>query len=79
MPDVNIGANKPAVNQYENPASETVAPANVTFQTAYSAATALYLNHLGPAKLHGVWRREWIMDGHQSRAGIDADTRYFWS
>jgi hypothetical protein len=79
MPDVDVGVNKPAVNQYENPASETVAPANVTFQAAFGAATALYMNHLGPGKLHGVWRREWIMDGHQSRAGIDADTKYFWS
>jgi len=79
LPDVDIGANKPAVNQYENPASETIAPANVTFQAALGTTTALYLNHLGPGKLHGVWRREWIMDGHQSRAGIDADTRYFWS
>jgi hypothetical protein len=79
MPDVDVGANKPANNQYENPASETLAPANVVFKDAFSSATALVLGNLAADKLHGVWRREWIMDGHQARAGVDADTRYIWS
>jgi hypothetical protein len=79
MPDVDVGANKPANNQYENPASETVAPANVVFKDAFSSTTALVLGNLAADKLHGVWRREWIMDGHQARAGVDADTRYIWS
>jgi hypothetical protein len=79
MSDVDLGLNKPAVNQYENPASETLAPANVTFKDAYNAATALAMGNLAFGKLHGVWRREWIMDGHQSRSAVDADTRYSWS
>jgi hypothetical protein len=79
MPDVDVGANKPANNQYENPASETLAPANVVFKDAFSSATALVLGNLAADKLHGIWRREWIMDGHQARAGVDADTRYIWS
>jgi hypothetical protein len=61
------------------PLTETTAPDNVIFKDATSAATALQLDNLAPGKLHGVWRREWIMDGHQARAGIDADTRYSWS
>lgn len=79
MPDVDIGMNKPASNQYENPASETVAPANVDFAPAWDKNTAIDLGNLAPDKLQGVWRREWIMDGHQSRSGIVADTRYSWS
>ena len=79
MSDVDLGLNKPAVNQYENPVSETLAPANVTFKDAYNAATALAMGNLAFGKLHGVWRREWIMDGHQSRSAVDADTRYSWS
>jgi len=79
MSDVDIGVNKPLLNQYENPASETIAPANVIFKDASNAATALAMDNLAPTRLHGVWRREWIMDGHQSRAGVDADTRYSWS
>jgi len=79
MADVDVGMNKPAANQYENPAAETVAPADVEFHTAWSKDTALDLGNLAPDKLQGVWRREWIMDGHQSRSGIIADTRYSWS
>jgi len=79
MPDVDIGMNKPAANQYENPASEAVAPDNVVFVTAWNKDTVLELGNLAPGKLQGVWRREWIMDGHQSRSGIIADTRYSWS
>ncbi|MCL2645582.1 MAG: hypothetical protein FWD61_01090 [Phycisphaerales bacterium] len=81
MSDVDLGANKPLLNQYENPASATLAPAltSVTFQDAYTQSTAIDLGNLSAGKLHGVWRREWIMDGHQSRPNIDADTRYSWS
>lgn len=79
MADVDIGFNKPANNQYENPAEESLAPADIAFSDATSAATALQLGNLGPGKLHGVWRREWIMDGHQSRSGLISDTRYSWS
>ncbi len=79
LPDVDLGMNKPAANQYENPAAETVQPANVAFRAAWDKTTALDLGNLAPGKLQGVWRREWIMDGHQGRAGIVADTRYSWS
>ena len=79
MADVDIGFDKPGALQYENPAAETVAPANVVFKDATTQTDAIDLGNLGATKLHGLWRREWIMDEHQARAGIDADTTYSWS
>ncbi len=79
MADVDIGANKPANEQYANPASEAIAPEGVTFTDASGGGNIIALGNLDAGKLHGVWRREWIMDGHQSRSGIPADTRYSWS
>ena len=79
MADVDIGFDKPGALQYEDPAAETVAPPNVVFKDAATQTDAVDLGNLGPAKLHGVWRREWIMDEHQARAGINADTHYSWS
>lgn len=79
MADVDIGIDKPGAGQYENPATETEAPPNVTFNDAATQGDALDLGNLGATKLHGVWRREWIVDEHQARAGINADTHYSWS
>jgi len=79
MADVDIGANKPANEQFANPLSEAIAPEGVPFTDASGGDSVIALGNLDAGKLHGVWRREWIMDGHQSRSGIPADTRYSWS
>ena len=79
MADVDIGFDKPGALQYENPAAETIAPPNVVFKDAAVQNEAVDLGNLGASKLHGVWRREWIIDEHQARAGINADTHYSWS
>jgi hypothetical protein len=79
MPDIDIGMDKPPLNLYKDPSSVTIAPDDVDFMTVSDKDSAIDLGNLAPGKLQGVWRREWIMDGHQSRSGIIGDTRYSWS
>lgn len=79
MADVDIGVDAPSTGEFEDPASETIAPDGVTFSAADSAGAAISLGDLAPSAEYGVWRREWIVDEHQSRAGIIADTYYSWS
>lgn len=79
MADVDIGMDEPSSNQFQNPTGETIAPDNVYFLAADDIGSAISLGNLAPGEMQGVWRREWIMDEHQSRAGVIADTRYSWS
>lgn len=74
MADVDIGAGTATALQFETPSAETVAPAGVTFGVGEVA-----LGHLEDGDLVGVWRREWILSGHQARANVNGDTTYSWS
>lgn len=79
MADVDIAVALPSSGQFEDPSGETIAPDDVEFAYAEDTASAIPLGNLAPGAITGVWRREWIMDGHQSRAGIIGDTIYSWS
>jgi len=79
MSDIDIGFDKPGALQYENPASETIVPDGVIFTDGSNLQSSVSLSNLASDKLHGVWRREWILEGHQARDGITADTNYAWS
>jgi hypothetical protein len=79
MSDVDIGIEKPNLLQYKNPNLETISPDGVYFTDASSLAFAISLGTLASGDLHGIWRREWILDGHQTREDVNADTNYFWS
>jgi len=80
MPDVDLGQDDPsgAYGQYEDPETEQVKPSGITFVVADVDST-IDLGELAAGDQMGVWRREWIMDSHQSRDGIVADTRYSWT
>ncbi len=79
MGDIDIGLDAPSTNQFESPADEAQAPAGVAFQDAPSYSKGLSIGSLASSSIYGVWRREWIMDPHSARDGIDADTFYAWS
>jgi len=80
MPDVDLALDAPdGSNLFENPDSESQAPANTTFSAPAAEQDALCMGDLAPSGIHGVWRREWIMDSHRARAEIVADAVYFWS
>ena len=74
MADVDIGQGTPTANEFETPVSETKAPASVVFSDA-----DIDLGHVEDAALVGVWRREWILAGHQARADVDMTTFYSWT
>ena len=80
MPDVDIGKEEAGYEDaYDNPATESVAPDGVTFSDANDEDSAIALGEIAAAAQIGVWRREWIMDGHQSRSDVVADAHYTWS
>ncbi|MCL2648724.1 MAG: hypothetical protein FWD61_17265 [Phycisphaerales bacterium] len=62
MSDVDLGINKPLLNQYENPASETIAPANVIFKDAGLDVTSRFdmrcIQHNVTASRHHAFLRE---------------------
>ena len=74
MADSDIGLGTAVTNEFEAPTAETIAPDGVTFGIA-----SIDLGHIADAAQVGIWRREWIIAGHQARADVDATITYSWS
>ncbi len=80
MPDIDLGLDAPdGSSQFENPESESHAPATITFSAPTDEEDALYMGDVASGETRGVWRREWIMDNHRARKEIIADAVYFWA
>jgi hypothetical protein len=80
MPDIDLGLDAPdGSSQFENPTSESHAPATITFSAPTDEEDALYMGDVASGVMRGVWRREWIMDNHRARKEIIADAVYFWA
>lgn len=79
LPHVDIGIDAPSANQFENPSTEILAPSGVTFTSPLDKATGQSIGNLATTAIYGVWQREVIVDGHQSRDDVIADIVYSWS
>lgn len=79
MGDIDIGMEMPSGAQFQDPVDEAQAPAGITFQDTPSYTKGIAIGSLASGEMCGLWRREWILDPHTAREGIDADTFYAWS
>lgn len=82
MSEVDLGLETPTgggSDTYQDPATETENPSGITFVRADSLSDALDIGTLVVGQQHGVWRREWIMEGAASRTGINPSTNYNYS
>lgn len=80
MSDIDIGLEVPSGgDQYDDPSVETIAPVGVTFTLEDDSGSPLALGALAINAHVGIWRREWILDGSESRVDINLDTNFAWS
>ena len=55
------------------------APDNLTWEAPIDPGSALAIASMLSGRTVGIWRREWVMDAHQPRPDISANTIYDWS
>jgi len=79
MSDVDLGADAPSTDQFENPSTVYTAPENVTFTDYPSTTDALPLTELAAGSIYGIWRREWIVSDARARSDVDSSINSFWS
>ena len=82
MSEVDLGLEAPTgggSDTYQDPALETDHPSGIVFVRADTLADALSIGTLTTGEQHGIWRRETIIQGAQSRSGINPSTNYNYS
>lgn len=78
-PEVDIGLDAPATNQFESPTNETTAPSGVTFSAPTDYDNGLAIGNLAAGALYGVWVRETVVQGVYSRDAFTPLIHFQWS
>ena len=63
---------------YSDPVTENVSPDNLTFECVDEQTRNLFAGPVFPGANIGIWVRETILDGTQSRANIEGDLSLEW-
>ncbi len=76
--DIDVGINLPAGGFYKNPENENIAPESVTFGLYPSQEECLITDSLLGGASVGIWLRQTILDGTQTRQSIEGDLSAAW-
>jgi len=76
--DLDIGINYPSGGFFKDPAADTIAPEGITFGLCQSQEEAAIVDSLMGGGTVGVWVRQNILDGTQSRSDIEGDVSISW-
>jgi len=84
MPDVDIAVDLPVETPPDGwplgvPDDVYQEPDGLTWVSPIDPGSALAITDMESGRTVAIWRREWIMDAHQPRPNISANTIYDWS
>jgi len=78
MPEIDIGLDAPAADQFENPANEETAPGGVAFSAPDDYVTGLDIGTLASGDIYGIWVRETIVDEAHARGDVQNPMYFRW-
>jgi len=76
--DLDVGINYPSGGFFKDPQNDTIAPDGISFNLCQSQEEAAIIDSLMGCETVGVWVRQNILDGTQSRSDVEGDVSVSW-